>query len=297
LRRALALLDAKGIPYSGPDKQSGSNAFNVRLNGNLGKQLEHLMRFRPTRFLNKMNIDDFGRLELRGEKVSVVAVRDAGVQDVAVVKTSTGTMIVEGYPVHNCDNDIEIQTPGWDEALCQYLDRYHEIGMIFPGAGVRPIDRTGYRECMWGVGFCWIVNRMVVADVGMFDTTLGHQEEADYCLRVRMGGWKCAAVPEVSVLHDATASNDPAAIERISRGVINFVNKWTRYFGGKNLNYYSPNVLRWDDWPPNALYLEEWFKLRQPGLNQTPMVVNIEGTEYDLIKVFRLRGFYKGRCI
>lgn len=196
-----------------------------------------------------------------------------------------------------CDNDISIETVGWDETLCGYLDRFHEIGIIFPGSGVRPIDRGGYHECMWGVGFCWIVNRMVVADVGMFDTTLGHQEEADYCLRVRMGGWKCAAAPEVCVLHDATASNDPAAIERISRGVINFVNKWNRYFNGKNFNYYSTNVTRWDDWPPNALYLEEWFKLRQPGLNMTPAVVNIEGIEYDLIKVFRLRSFYRGRCI
>lgn len=195
------------------------------------------------------------------------------------------------------DNDAEVMTPGWDEKLCSYLDRFHEIGMIFPGGGVRPIDRGNYVEVMWGVGFCWVLNRMVVADVGTFDTEIGHQEEADYCLRVRMGGWKCAAAGEVQVLHHATATNDPKAIERISRGVQNFVNKWCRVFGGKNLNYYSPNVLRWDDWPPNALYLEEWFKLKQPTLNMTPAVVNIEGVEYDIIKVFRLRGFYKGRVI
>ena len=196
-----------------------------------------------------------------------------------------------------CDNDIRINSHGWDETLCSYLDRFHEIGMIFPNGGHFPIKRDAYDEVLWGVGFCWILNRVAMADTGYFDTELGHQEEADYCLRLRMAGYKCAAATEISVAHDASATSNPASIERINRGVIAFVNKWVQYFCGKNFNYHSPNVLRWEDWPPNALYLEEHFKALKPELNTNPVTQVIGGIRYDLIQVPRLENFYRGRII
>lgn len=218
--------------------------------------------------------------------------------------------IAETEYIAYLDNDAYVATPGWDETLCGYLDRFHEIGMIFPGSGVNPIPRSsGYSEVMWSPGFCWILNRMCMKAVGefnledhradkiYFDTSLGHQEEADWCMRVRMAGYRCAAVPEVYVEHDATATNDPAAIERINAGVIRWVNKWNRYFNGVNFNYHSPNVTRWEDWPPNALYMEEWWKSRLPGLNDHPETVIVDNRQYDLIKVPRLKGFYTGRVI
>ena len=203
------------------------------------------------------------------------------------------------------DDDATIGTHGWDETLCGFLDRQHEIGLIFPNGGPYPINRGAYTEVEWGVGFCWIVNRMCATDVAnapygngpetFMDATIGHQNECDLALRVRMCGWKCAAVPEVYVQHMATATNDPASTERINRGVLQFVDKWNNWFGGKNQNYHSPNVLRWEDW--NALYMEQWFQTKVPGLNDNPEVVTIEGTEYDLIKVPRLKGFYRSRII
>lgn len=196
-----------------------------------------------------------------------------------------------------CDNDIEIQTKGWDERLCSYLDRFHEIGMIFPNGGAYQINRGNYKEILWGVGFCWIINRLAMSDTGTFDESLGHQEEADYCQRVRMQGWKCAAATEVHVKHLATASSDPSAVERINRGVVNWVNKWNKYFNGKNFHYSSPNVTRIDDWPPNALYLEEYWKLKFPDMNTNPETIKVDGREYDLIKVPRYSGFYRGRII
>lgn len=195
------------------------------------------------------------------------------------------------------DNDVVIQTPGWDETLCSYLDRFHEIGMVFPNGGAYPISRPGYQEIQWGVGFSWLLSRYAMSETGLFDAEIGHQNECDYCLRLRMAGWRCAAAPEVVVNHLATATNDPAAIERIGKGVQEFVNKWCKYFGGKNLNYFSPNVLRWEDWPPNALYLEEYWRLRVPGLNAEPGAIVLDGKEYDLIQVPRLKGFYGNRII
>lgn len=195
------------------------------------------------------------------------------------------------------DNDVVINTVGWDETLCGYLDRFHEIGMIHPNGGAAPIDRGPYTEIMWAAGFAWVINRLCMAETGEFDDSIGHQNECDYAMRVRMAGWKCAAVPQVSVSHHATATNDPAALERINRGVREFVDKWNRYFNGKAFNYHSTNVTRWEDWPPNALYMEERWKQMLPNLNAAPEVVNIEGREYDLIRVPRYRDFYRGRVI
>lgn len=195
------------------------------------------------------------------------------------------------------DNDARVITNGWDEALCGYLDRFHEIGMVFPNGGAYEIDRGNYHEIMWGVGFCWVLNRMAMKAAGLFDTSLGHQEEADYSMRIRMAGYKCAAAREVQVQHLATATNDPKAIERINAGVIAFVNKWNRYFCGSHFNYFSPNVLRWEDWPPQALYLEEWWNIHFPGLNANPDVIHSMGREYDLIRVPRYKDFYRNRTI
>lgn len=195
------------------------------------------------------------------------------------------------------DNDAKVLTDGWDEMLCGYLDRFHEIGMIFPNGGAYEIDRSNYREVMWATGFCWILNRMAMRAAGPFDCALGHQEEADYCMRIRMAGYKCAAVRDVQVQHLATATSDPLSVERISAGVIKFVNKWNRYFCGANVNYHSQNVLRWEDWPPNALYLEEFWSIHMPGLNANPEVRQAMGRDYDLIRVPRFKDFYRNRTI
>lgn len=205
--------------------------------------------------------------------------------------------VAESEHIAYSDNDVIFCTPGWDGILRSYLDRFEELGLVFPNTGAAPIERGGYTEVMWAVGFCWVLRRACMAETGPFDTTLGHQEEADYCLRVRMGGWKCAAVREVEVQHDATATNDPASNERITRGVINFVNKWSRYFGGKNLSYHSPKPLRWEDWPPNALHMEEYWLTKYPDLNATPEVVRDGNFDYDLIRVPRRAEYYRGRII
>jgi GT2 family glycosyltransferase len=196
-----------------------------------------------------------------------------------------------------CDNDIEILTPGWDEQFCGLLDRHHEVGMVFPNGGPYQIDRGNYQEVLWGVGFCWGINRLAMKDTGSFDEAIGHQNEPDYCMRLRMAGWRCAALPGVQVRHDATATNDPAQIERINRGVVQFVDKWNRYFNGKNFSYHSPNVTRWHDWPPNALYLEEWFRLQGVGTNAAPRIMAIGGEMFDMCEVPRLANFYRGRII
>lgn len=196
-----------------------------------------------------------------------------------------------------CDHDVIHHTKGWDEQFALTLDRFHEVGMVFANGGAYQISRENYHEILWGVGCCWMLPRRVSKEVGHFDAAIGHHEEVDYQTRVRLAGYKIVALPGVVVHHEGHASNDPAAQERISKGVIKWVTKWTNYFCGKRIDYFSPNVMRHEDWPPSALYLEEYFKLALPDLNKNPESVIVHGVEYDLIRVPRLKGFYRGRII
>ena len=84
------------------------------------------------------------------------------------------------------DDDSTIMTPGWDDAMCRIFDMHHEVGLLFPNGGAYPIDRGSYTEVMWSPGFCWMTNRLCYAEVGGMDQTLGHQEEADLALKVRL---------------------------------------------------------------------------------------------------------------
>lgn len=195
------------------------------------------------------------------------------------------------------DNDAYIQTYGWDDRLLGILERHRDVGMAFPNGGSYPIPRGDFTEILWGIGCCWIMNIVACHEVGYFDTEIGHQEEVDYQTRLRLAGWRVGCDPSVHVIHEGASSNNPDAQARISKGVINWVDKWNRYFCGKNQNYHSHNVLRFEDWHPNALYIEEWLKLRLPGLNATPEEITIDGRQYDLIKVPRFRAYYRDRII
>lgn len=197
------------------------------------------------------------------------------------------------------DNDAYVVTHGWDMKLASYLEANHEVAMAFPNGGAYPIPRSRYTEILWGVGFCWILNRQRYKEIGGFDTTIGHQEEVDFQTRIRLAGWRIIADPSVHVMHDATSTRSPEAQERINQGVINWVNKWNRYFVGPSVTYHSPNVTRFEDW--NALYLEEWYQLQPElkGLNDNPETIYIQalGREVDLIKVPRYKHLYRKRII
>lgn len=195
------------------------------------------------------------------------------------------------------DNDAYVSTSGWDKKMMDKIGSFHELAMVFPNGGNYPIPRTHYTEVLWGVGFCWMLNRQRWIDVGPFDEEIGHQEEVDFQTRLRLDGWKIAALSDVHVKHDATSSTNPESAARINQGVVNWVNKWVAYFGGKHMNYHSPNVIRFADWPVNALYLEEYYLQKFPNLNQEPEQVTVDGQPMDLIKVPRYQHLYRGRVI
>jgi len=205
--------------------------------------------------------------------------------------------IAETRRVAYLDNDAYIQTEEWDTYLMEPLLRHSEVRMTFPNGGIKPIKRQHYTEIMWGIGYCWMLDREQYIEIGGFDIDIGHQEEVDFQTRLRLAGYKMVSVPHVKVQHDATQSRDIDRRKWIDEGVRRWVDKWVAYFGGKHMNYHSVNVIRFDDWNCNALYLEEYYQQHLPDLNANPERIMIEGTPYDIIKVPRFPGLYKDRII
>lgn len=230
-----------------------------------------------------------------------------------------------------CDNDVEILSPGWDVELCKVLDENPEVAQVFPGAGHFGFFNGKYHECLWNAGYCWALRKSAADYIpigyvpdhmgliqekeveafrsnGPMDISLGHHEEVDLMIRLRLAGQIIACVPSVQVLHHESSTQSPESAKRIHRGVVSWMNKWNRYFCGDVLKYpnpdpdskegYDPRSLRYTDWPPCALYLERWTLYQFPEWNQKPLVVNIPGHgEMDAIEILKPKGYYRGRAI
>lgn len=217
-----------------------------------------------------------------------------------------------------CDNDIEIKTPGWDLRLVKPMEHHTEVAQVFPGAGHYGFDNGLYNECLWSAGYCWALRRKAGPPdtyqtgshegVEWMDTELGHHEEVDLMIRLRLEGYRIACRPDVEVIHHATHTNDKASEKRIHAGVVRWMNKWNRYFVGKALQYpnpdpdsgegYDPRALRYTDWPPCALYLERFTLAQFPNWNASPRKVNVKGAGVmDAVEILKPADCYKGRAI
>jgi DNA polymerase len=78
------------------------------------ESLRALGTLRPKRLLNKVNFDQLGRMERRGLNDQIVSVEPIGNQTIVKIQTSCSTMIVDGYPMHNCKNDVRAERAVWD---------------------------------------------------------------------------------------------------------------------------------------------------------------------------------------
>lgn len=240
-----------------------------------------------------------------------------------------------------CDNDIEVRTRGWDERLMEVLVENPEVAQVFPGAGHYGFHNGRYHECLWNAGYCWMLRRSALDELApglgletkrllqmfmdelngkdcrthVMDTGLGHHEEVDLMIRLRLAGFQIACVPGVDVLHHETATKSSDALHqpggRIHDGVVRWMNKWNRYFCGDALKYsmteYDQRALRYTDWPPCALYLERWTLAQFPDWNKHSR--ETENVEHgfrevatkagimDAVEILKPKGPYRGRAI
>jgi GT2 family glycosyltransferase len=154
------------------------------------------------------------------------------------------------------NNDVEV-TPGWLDELVKVMDADDAIACLQPkiksyrnkryfeyaGAAGGYIDRYGYPFCrgrvlhiveedtgqydtpaetLWTSGACLLVRLSVYQSEGGLDGRFfAHQEEVDFCWRLRCRGYKLMCIPQSVVYHAGAAT---LAAENPRKTFLNFRN-------------------------------------------------------------------------
>lgn len=168
------------------------------------------------------------------------------------------------------DDDCVIQTRGWNQMMRRYFDN-PKIGMVTPQQGGEYIQHETYREIRWGLGMCWAIRKEIFDDIGGYDPALMHQNECDMALRVRMAGYHHAAADDFVAHH-----NDPGgppselAAARLHLGCVQFRDKWTQYFRGRDWNYGTQPLYLMQHWPPDQEFYRRYAISKGLDLNPPP---------------------------
>lgn len=137
-----------------------------------------------------------------------------------------GLSIAHGAQVVLLNNDTVV-TPGWLAGLSAVLHAHPDCGLVGPmtnyASGPQVVANVPYQTLPtmkefaldWAcrhegsdparrlVGFCWLMRREVVDEIGGLDERfgLGNCEDDDYCLRVVQAGWTTRIARSVFIHH------------------------------------------------------------------------------------------------
>ena len=122
----------EGAGFATTEVQQHSGVTVLHLAGGSTKVAEFLGRFRPSRLLDKFQIEMLGSLTRRGNEdgsrhPSVVSVEFIGEVEVVAIETSTKTYIAEGLASHNCSWILERGMFVTEGVMEQLSDRSMEV--------------------------------------------------------------------------------------------------------------------------------------------------------------------------
>ncbi|MBN1824244.1 MAG: glycosyltransferase family 2 protein [Endomicrobiales bacterium] len=151
------------------------------------------------------------------------------------------------------NNDVLV-TPAWLGGLRKCVDSCRSIGLAGPKTnntfGYQRIGGAAYSdagslskwaqafnmmfwgeyaEVFWLTGFCILIKREVIKDVGLFDERFktGTYEDYDYCVRARRKGYRIFCAGDVYVHHHGSATFDKGGYLKLNmqnKGL--FEKKW-----------------------------------------------------------------------
>lgn len=127
-----------------------------------------------------------------------------------------------GCRLLNTDGIIQPSNSSFPNLFTEFL-RIFQLKRLIPGAGLRERigeglsgmlgstlreyfrvywDSEKIRDVDWVSGACLLVRRKAVEDVGLLDESFFmYYEDADWCYRMRKGGWKTCYFPFFEVVH------------------------------------------------------------------------------------------------
>ncbi len=170
---------------------------------------------------------------------------------------NSGMAVASGDYVVLMNNDVVV-TPRWLSAMIKQAERTPRIGIVGPMsnkvAGMQLVQSASYnlsslegldefaksRADLYAgkaffptrlVGFCMMINRTLVDEIGGLDPRfgLGNFEDDDYCLRAKIAGFSCAAAVDVFVHHFGSQTFSGEKIDRdklIRDNWVVFKQKW-----------------------------------------------------------------------
>ena len=152
------------------------------------------------------------RTVVLGENLGVSTARNRGLE------------LAHGAHVVFCDNDV-VFTDKWRSKLLEHLNAWPDIGAVGPvtqrsGAPQRFIGHATdikqwaderalshadqYRYTHILDGFCFVIRRDIVDDIGGFDEDyfpMGFEVE-DFCTRMQLAGWRMRIVDDCAIWHE-----------------------------------------------------------------------------------------------
>ena len=167
------------------------------------------------------------------------------------------------------NNDTEVETPGWLEALVSLAEQ-DDVGavgplLLYPNGTVQhagvvlglrgtadhimrgfPRDVDGYagslscaREVSAITGACLTMRRGLFEEIGGFDEHYGtHYQDVDLCLRLRDYGRRNVFTPRATLLHDEGVTRG-SRYDHLDRAL--FLDRWGRTISGGD-PYYNPGL-------------------------------------------------------
>jgi len=101
--------------------KKNSDCLSLRFTGNQYSKIEFLGRIRPERLINKFNFDQMGRMEIKSTCLvdEVVDIKSIGKGVIVKLTTDSGTFVLDGYPMHNCTQDVAVTFNLWQTIATQ----------------------------------------------------------------------------------------------------------------------------------------------------------------------------------
>ena len=118
LERIEAALSNFGTPTTRNVKKD-SPCVSIGVLGPLPARLKLIGSVRAERLVSKLCADNFGRLEARNGTTRVKSVTGVGDETIIKIQTSSRTFFCEGYPMHNCVNDVDVTELLWESVQGQ----------------------------------------------------------------------------------------------------------------------------------------------------------------------------------
>jgi DNA polymerase I len=90
--------------------KKNSDCLSLRFTGNQYSKIEFLGKIRPERLINKFSFDQMGRMEIKSSCLvdRVISVKSIGKGTIVKLTTDSSTFVLDGYPMHNCQQDVAV---------------------------------------------------------------------------------------------------------------------------------------------------------------------------------------------